>query len=205
MGIGAWIGQGPSMDDIHLAAFYSRKFKSAEMNYFLTDKETLAVIDRLSHFQPQLSGTKFMILTDHMAALAFPDKTLLDDKHARWLATFNTFDCEIKYLKGTKNVLTNALSRYFKKPEELPQLIKPQPTPKPTRQDKKPPQFISINGFIPPTNTLCLPDMSSYQPTVFVSSVAVTTRSKSEKAAVEGLNKLKDAQWDTQANGSTFD
>ena len=74
------------------------------------------MIDRLLHFQPQLSGTKFTILTDHMAALAFPDKTLLDDKHARWLETFNTFDCEIKYLEGTRNVLADALSRYFKKP-----------------------------------------------------------------------------------------
>ena len=51
-----------------------------------------------------------------MAALAFPDKTLLDDKHARWLEIFNTFNCEIKYLEGTRNVLADALSRYFKKP-----------------------------------------------------------------------------------------
>ena len=29
-GIGAWIGQGPSMHDIRPAAFYSRKFKNAE-------------------------------------------------------------------------------------------------------------------------------------------------------------------------------
>ena len=76
MGIGAWIGQEPSMDDIHPAAFYSRKFKSAEMNYSVTDKETLTVIDGLLHFQPHLSGRQFTILTDHMAAIAFPDKTL---------------------------------------------------------------------------------------------------------------------------------
>ena len=84
-------------------------------------------------------------------------------------------------------------------------MIKPQPTPKPTKQDKKPPQFTFINGFIPPTNTLYPPDRSSYQPPVIVSSAAVTTRSKSKEAAAEGLNKLKDAQWDTQAHGSTFD
>ena len=194
MGIGAWIGQGQSMDDIHPAAFYSRKFKSAEMNYSVTDKETLAVIDGLLHFQPQLSGMKFTILTNHMAALAFPDKTLLDDKHARWLETYNTFNYEIKYLEGTRNVLANALSRYFKKPEELPQLIKPHPTPKPTKQNNKLPQFTSINGFIPSTNTFNPQNMSSYQLPVIVSSTAVTTRSKSVEAAAERLMDLKDAK-----------
>ena len=140
-----------------------------------------------------------------MAVLAFPDKTLLDDQYARWLETFNTFDCEIKYLEGTRNVLANALSRYMKKLEKLLQLIKPQPKPKPTRQDKKPPQFTSIKGFIPPTNNLYLPDMTFYQPPVIVSSAAVRSRSKSEEAAAEGHNKLKDAQSDTQPHGSTFD
>ena len=65
MGIGAWIGQGPSMDDIQPAAFYSRKFKHAELNYSVTDKETHGIIDGLEQFTPQLTGTKFTILTDH--------------------------------------------------------------------------------------------------------------------------------------------
>ena len=50
-GIGAWIGQGPSMHDIRPAAFYSRKFKNAENWYSVTDKELLAIIEGLEHFQ----------------------------------------------------------------------------------------------------------------------------------------------------------
>ena len=60
IGIGVWIGQELSMDDIHPTAFYLKKFKSAKMNYSVTDKETLAVIDRLMYFELQLSGTKFI-------------------------------------------------------------------------------------------------------------------------------------------------
>ena len=82
-GIGAWIGQGPSIQDIQPAAFYSRKFKPAELNYSVTEKETLAMIDGLRHFQPQLNGTKFMILTDHAACLAFPKTTDVTDRNAR--------------------------------------------------------------------------------------------------------------------------
>ena len=69
MGIGAWIGQGPSMDDIHPAALYSRKLKPAEFNYCVTDTETFAVIEGLEHFMPQLSATSYTILTDNSAAL----------------------------------------------------------------------------------------------------------------------------------------
>ena len=117
MSIGAWIGQGPSMEEIHLAACYSRKFKPAEFNYSVTDKETFAVIEGLEHFTPQLSGTRFTILTDHKAALSFPAMTKLDEKHSRWLLKLSTFDCDIQYLEGTRNVLADALSRYFKNPE----------------------------------------------------------------------------------------
>ena len=46
-GIGAWIGQGPSPYDIRPAAFYSRKFHGSELNYSITDKEVLAIIDAL--------------------------------------------------------------------------------------------------------------------------------------------------------------
>ena len=80
--IGAWIGQGPSIQDIQPAAFYSRKFKPAELNYSVIEKETLVIIDGLRHFQPHLNGTKFMILTDNAACLAFPKTTDVTDRNA---------------------------------------------------------------------------------------------------------------------------
>ena len=82
-GIGVCIGQGPSIQDIQPAAFYSRKFKPAELNYSITEKESLAIIDGLRHFQPQLNGTNFMILTDHAACLAFPKTIDVTDRNAR--------------------------------------------------------------------------------------------------------------------------
>ena len=50
IGIKACIGQGPLMDSIQSFNFYARKLKLAEMNYSVTDKETLTVIDGLLHF-----------------------------------------------------------------------------------------------------------------------------------------------------------
>ena len=40
------------MDDIHPAAFYSRKSKPAEFNNSINNKETFGVIEGLEHFTP---------------------------------------------------------------------------------------------------------------------------------------------------------
>ena len=95
------------MDDIHRAEFYSRKFKRAEFNYSVTYKETFAVIEGLEHFTPQLLGTRFTILPDNKEALSFSAMTKLDEKYARWLLKLSTFDCDIQYLEGTRNVLAD--------------------------------------------------------------------------------------------------
>ena len=81
--IGAWIGQGPSIQDIQPAAFYSRKFKRAELNYSLTEKETLAIINGLRHVHQQLNRTNIMILIDHAACLVFPKTTDVTDRNVR--------------------------------------------------------------------------------------------------------------------------
>ena len=79
--------------------------------------------DALDHFQPQLSETKFTILTDHKACSAFLKTTDITNRNARWLTFYNTFDCYIKYLEGRNNVLADVLSRYFKNPDILPPII----------------------------------------------------------------------------------
>ena len=108
MGIGAWIGQGPSIDDINPAAFYFRKFKPAEFNYFVTDKETFAVITELKHFTPQIAGTTFTMLAGHKAEPLLPIMKKLYEKHSRWLMKLSTFNCDIQYLEETRNVLIDA-------------------------------------------------------------------------------------------------
>ena len=123
-GIGEWIGKGPSIQVIQPAAFYSRKFKPAELNYSVTEKGTLARIDGLRNFEPQLNGTKFMILTDHAPYLAFPQTTDVNDRNAQWLTYLSGFDNTIQHLEGKKNVLADTLSRYFKNPARLPPIIR---------------------------------------------------------------------------------
>src|SRR5258705_4176979 len=94
-GIGAWIGQGPSIRDIRPAGFHSRKFNVTQSRYNTTDKELYAIVAGLQFFQPQLAGTKFTILTDHKAALAFKENKDTDDQHIRWRMLMSTFNFDI--------------------------------------------------------------------------------------------------------------
>src|SRR5258706_1622286 len=119
-GIGAWIGQGPTLRDIRPAGFYSRKFNAAQSRYNTTDKELFAIITGLQHFQPQLLGTKFTILTDHKAALAFRENKDINDQHVRWQILMSIFEFDMQHLDGKRNVLADTLSRIYKNPEKLP-------------------------------------------------------------------------------------
>ena len=64
-GIGGYYGQGKDYKSMTPAGFHSRAFRPAEFNYPTHDKEMLAIIDCLKKWEPQLSGTRFEILTDH--------------------------------------------------------------------------------------------------------------------------------------------
>jgi len=84
IGTGTWIGQASGVSEIRPAAFHSRKFNSAQLNYLTFDKELLAIVDALEHFRPVLSGYRFTILTDHKPLMAFPKQTELLGRQARW-------------------------------------------------------------------------------------------------------------------------
>ena len=63
--IGGYYGQGKDYKTITPAGFHSRGLNPVEKNYPTHDKEMLAIVDCLKKFEPQLTGVKFNILTDH--------------------------------------------------------------------------------------------------------------------------------------------
>src|SRR5690606_29502543 len=62
VGMGAWVGQGMTPQEIRPAGFCSKKFNNAQQNYSVYDKELLAIIVGLDIFRSILSGTTFTIL-----------------------------------------------------------------------------------------------------------------------------------------------
>ena len=93
--------------------FYNRKLLPAEMNYPIYDKELLAIKDALVHWRHLLIDTihPVLIQTDHKNLTYFRTTQQLNRRQARWQEILADYDFVIAYLKGSDNVVADALSR----------------------------------------------------------------------------------------------
>lgn len=92
-------------------AYTSRLCSSAERNYSVTERETLAVIYCLEHFRDIILGYEITIFTDHMAIQNLFKHKNLRNRLARWFSILQNYDVKFKYIKGNKNTVADALSR----------------------------------------------------------------------------------------------
>ncbi|XP_029732414.2 uncharacterized protein LOC109415089 [Aedes albopictus] len=95
----------------HPVSYFSQKLSSSERKYSVTERECLAVIRAVEKFRGYIEGVKFVVYCDHAALsylLSLKNPTAL---MSRWILRLNAFDLEIKYRKGSVNVVPDALSR----------------------------------------------------------------------------------------------
>ena len=111
--VGAVLLQWDSASDHpHPVAFLSRKLQGPQFRYDGRNTEALAAQIALAHWRPLLYGVHFELVSDH-ASLGYllrqknPSQRIL--RLAEFLAEFD-FD-EVKYLKGSRNVVPDFLSR----------------------------------------------------------------------------------------------
>ncbi len=94
-------------------SYFSRKFNSYQTNYSTIEKEALALIWALQHFEVYVSCgiMPTVVYTDHnpltfLHSLQSPNQRLI-----RWSLFLQPYSLEIRHLKGADNVLADALSR----------------------------------------------------------------------------------------------
>ena len=66
-GLGAVLAQKDSENKERVIAYASKSLNKAELNYGITDKECLAVIWAIKHFEQYLGLLPFQVVTDHSA------------------------------------------------------------------------------------------------------------------------------------------
>ncbi|KAG0436062.1 Transposon Tf2-9 polyprotein [Dictyocoela muelleri] len=88
--------------------FYSYKLSKTELNYSITEKETLALLKALFHFKPIFFNSKVIVYTDNKNII--PDKPL-PNREERWKILLQEFDLEIKHIEGKENFIADSLSR----------------------------------------------------------------------------------------------
>lgn len=109
--IGAVLSQ-----DGHPVLFVSRKLTETERRYSNIEREALAVVWACTRLQQFLLGKRFVIETDHKPLIYIlgdnhPVKTDISPRLMNLSIKVMRFDFEIRHVKGTSNVVADALSR----------------------------------------------------------------------------------------------
>ncbi|GFT83505.1 retrovirus-related Pol polyprotein from transposon 17.6, partial [Nephila pilipes] len=94
-------------------AFFSKTLSPAQRSYSAYDRELLTAYMAIKYFRHMVEGRSFTLFTDHKPLVyAFKQK---EDKctprQLRHLDLIGHFTTDIWYLKGSENVVTDALSR----------------------------------------------------------------------------------------------
>lgn len=94
-----------------VVAYESRKFKGAELNYDVREKEFLAIIHALKKWRHYLLGKPFILYTDHHSLQYVLTQKTPTGRIARWMDVLAEYSFEIRYIQGPKNVVADCLSR----------------------------------------------------------------------------------------------
>lgn len=112
VGAGSVLMQANDLGIDKPVSFFSKKFNSYQLNYSVIEKEALALILSLKHFDVYVGGSiPVIVYTDHnpltfLNSLQCPNQRLI-----RWSLFLQAYCLDIQYVKGTDNVVAGALSR----------------------------------------------------------------------------------------------
>lgn len=89
----------------------SRTLKSAELNYFITEKEMLSIVWALKKLRVYLLGAEVNVRTDHKCITFFNKCRFANDRLMRWVLAIQDYLINFIYLEGKNNGAADFLSR----------------------------------------------------------------------------------------------
>ncbi|CAI5776031.1 Hypothetical predicted protein [Podarcis lilfordi] len=99
--------------DLHPIAYISKKLLPREKHLSMVEKECLAIVWALQRLKPYIWERGFVLCTDH-SLLIWLRSMKSKSKLLRWVLLLQDFNFTIKSVKGSLNIVADALSR---KPE----------------------------------------------------------------------------------------
>ena len=113
LGAGAVLLQEGADGIDHPVCFFSRKFNKPQLNYSTIEKEALALLLALQHFEVYVgsSSVPVVVYTDHNPLTFLSRMYNQNQRLMRWALIIQNYNLVIKHKKGLDNVLADALSR----------------------------------------------------------------------------------------------
>ncbi len=112
-GIGCVLTQKDAHGKLKVVQFCSKLFNQTQSNWHVSEQEIYAVIYAVEKWRPYLIGNKFTVYTDHknLEELFNRAKNFRAGKLYRWAVRLQDYGFEAKYIRGTKNIFADYLSR----------------------------------------------------------------------------------------------
>jgi len=92
-------------------AFATQKLSGSQLGWAIIEKEAYAVIWALNRFRDIVYGARITVFCDLNPLQYIRQSATKSAKLLRWSLSLLEYDVEIKYTKGSKNVVADCLSR----------------------------------------------------------------------------------------------
>ncbi|CAL9694039.1 unnamed protein product [Knipowitschia caucasica] len=95
----------------HPVCYFSRKFNVHQCRYSTIEKEALALILALEHFEVYVSSSDPVVVYTSTPLVALSRMKNTNQRLMRWSLFLQAFTLDIRHIRGRDNVLADALSR----------------------------------------------------------------------------------------------
>lgn len=109
--VGSVLYQENQLNENQVIAFASRTLTKSELNYTITEKETLSVVFAVNKFRTYILNHEVIIRTDHQAITFFKNCKLTHGRLTRWKLLLQEYQIKWEYVAGRKNMVADVLSR----------------------------------------------------------------------------------------------
>ncbi|CAM5153038.1 unnamed protein product [Natator depressus] len=94
----------------HPIVYLSKKLLPREQHYAAIEKECLAMVWALKKLEPYLFGRHFTVYTDHSPLTWLHQMKGANAKLLRWSLLLQDYDMDVVHVKGSANLIADALS-----------------------------------------------------------------------------------------------
>ena len=97
----------------HPISYFSKKFNTNQRNYSTVEKECLALVFALQHFEVYVSSscTPVIVFSDHNPLVFLHKLKNKNQRLLRWSLMLQEYNLDIRHIKGKDNLIADCLSR----------------------------------------------------------------------------------------------
>ena len=113
LAVGAVLLQEDESGIEHPVAYFSKKLTKSQRNYSTIEKETLALILALEHFEVYVNSANqpTTVYSDHNPIVFIHKMKNRNQRLLRWSLILQEYNLDIRHIPGKENVIADALSR----------------------------------------------------------------------------------------------